>query len=83
MTIRFALALAFSTALVPAVAADVTYRNDIRPLIKAQCDECHGDTAPTLAEFKLAEERYKKEKLGPRTDTYADLVQLISWTRSA
>ncbi|ACB35252.1 cytochrome c family protein, putative [Leptothrix cholodnii SP-6] len=79
MTIRFALALAFSTALVPAVAADVTYRNDIRPLIKAQCDECHGDTAPTLAEFKLAEERYKKEKLGPRTDTYADLVQLISW----
>lgn len=79
MTIRFALALAFSTALAPAMAADVTYRNDIRPLIKAQCDECHGDTAPTLAEFKLAEERYKKEKVGPRTNTYADLVQLISW----
>lgn len=79
MTIRFALALAFSAALVPAMAADVTYRNDIRPLIKAQCAGCHGDRAPTLAEFKLAEERFKNEMLGPRTDTYADLVQLISW----
>ena len=79
MQAQLALTLILGVLALPAMAADVTYRNDIRPLIKAQCAECHGDTAPTLAEFKLAEERYKKEKVGPRSDTYADLVQLISW----
>lgn len=75
------LAVALTCALVgaPALAADVTYRQHIRPLIKAQCAECHGDGAPTLAEFKLDEERYKKEKVGPRTDTFADLVQLVAF----
>lgn len=71
------LALAF--VALPALATDVTYRNDIRPLIKAQCGECHGDGAPSLAEFLLDQEKYKKDKLGPRTDTYADLMQLIGW----
>ncbi len=74
-----AAALAWAVISVPALAADVTYRNEIRPLIKAQCGECHGDTAPTLAEFLLDQEKYKKDKAGPRTDTYADLLQLIGW----
>jgi hypothetical protein len=79
MTARLVASLILSTLALPALAADVSYRNDIKPLVKALCAECHGDSAPTLAEFKLAEERYKKEKVGPRTDSYADLVQLISW----
>jgi mono/diheme cytochrome c family protein len=74
--------LVLATLALPALAADVTYRNDIRPLIKAQCGECHGDGAPTLAEFLLDQEKYKKDKLGPRTDTYADLLQLIGWPDS-
>jgi hypothetical protein len=57
----------------------VTYRTHIAPLLKAQCAECHGDDAPTLAEFKLNEEGYKKDKLGPRTDTYADLLQIVAY----
>lgn len=75
------LAIAVVTAAVawPAQGADLSYRNDIRPLIKAQCDECHGADAPTLAEFLLDQEKYKKDKVGPRTDTYADLLQLIGW----
>lgn len=71
--------LALAALATSAQAQDVTYRNDIRPLIKAQCGECHGDGAPTLAEFLLDQEKYKKDKLGPRTDTYADLLQLIGW----
>ncbi len=74
-----AASLACAVASLPAQATDVTYRNEIRPLIKAQCGECHGDTAPTLAEFLLDQEKYKKDKSGPRTDTYADLLQLIGW----
>ena len=55
----------------------VTYRANIQPFIKAQCAECHGADAPTLAEFKLDEEKYKKAKLGPRTDTYENLLQIV------
>lgn len=54
-----------------------TYRAHVQPFIKAQCAECHGAEAPTLAEFKLNEEKYKKEKLGPRTDTYENLLQIV------
>lgn len=72
-------AVACLLASAPALGADVTYRQHIRPLVKQLCAECHGDGSPTLAEFKLDEARYKKEKSGPRTDTYADLVQLVAF----
>lgn len=65
-----------------AQATDVTYRNEIKPLIKAQCDECHGNDSPALADFLLDQEKYKKEKTGPRTSTYGDLIQLIGWPDS-
>ena len=73
------MTLACATFALPALADDVTYRKDIQPLIKAQCSECHGSDSPTLAEFLLDQEKYKKDKLGPRLDTYADLLQLIGW----
>jgi len=63
-----------------ASAPVVTYRANIQPFIKAQCAECHGADAPTLAEFKLAEEKYTKAKLGPRTDTYENLLQIVAYT---
>ena len=72
-------ALAWAVIAIPVQAADITYRNDVQPLLKAQCAECHGDGAPTLAEFLLDQEKYKKEKSGPRIDTYADLLQLVGW----
>ena len=72
-----ALASALLALPLSAMAADVTYRQDIRPFIKAQCAECHAGDAPTLAEFKLNEEKYKKEKLGPRSDTYENLLMII------
>lgn len=79
LKLKLALALACAGLAMPALAQDVTYRTHVAPLIKAQCSECHGDDAPPLAEFKLDEEKYKKDKAGPRTTNYADLVQIISW----
>ena len=64
------------------VANAQTYRSHVQSLIKAQCAECHGADAPTLAEFKLDEEKYKKEKLGPRTDTYENLLQIMVYPDS-
>lgn len=74
-----AIALLGATLVAPALASDVTYRVNIAPLFKAQCAECHGDSAPTLADFNLDQEKFKKDKLGPRTSTYADLLQLVGW----
>lgn len=79
MKLKLVMTLAGLTLAIPVLAADVTYRTDIAPLFKAQCADCHGDDAPTLAEFKLDEAKYKKEKLGPRTSTYETLLQLAGW----
>lgn len=73
-----ATAKAAAPATAPAPAG--SYRAAIAPLFKQQCAECHGADAPTLAEFKLNEEFYKKEKLGPRTDTYENLLQIVAYT---
>jgi hypothetical protein len=76
----YGLTLAF--VLGAGAANAQTYRSHVQPLIKAQCAECHGADAPTLAEFKLDEEKYKKEKLGPRTDTYENLLQIMVYPDS-
>ena len=73
-----AAAKAATPATAPAPAG--SYRAAIAPMFKKQCAECHGADSPTLAEFKLNEEFYKKEKLGPRTDTYENLLQIIAYT---
>ena len=76
------LPLVFAAFAGSTLAADVTYRGQIRDLIKKQCAECHGDKSPTLAEFELNQEKYKEEKSGPRFDTYADLIALVGWPDS-
>lgn len=72
-------AFVVSTLALPAWAQDITYRKDIQPMLKAHCADCHGDDSPSLAEFKLNEEKYKKAKQGPRNDTYEHLVALIAY----
>ncbi len=76
------LPIALGVLLVTNMASAQTYRTHIQPFIKAQCAECHGAEAPSLAEFKLDEERYKKDKLGPRTDTYENLLQIVVYPDS-
>lgn len=78
------VALAGVAITFPLMAAEVTYRNDIAPLIQKQCAECHSAKAdaPTLAEFKLNEEKYTKAKVGPRSDTYENLLMLIAYPDS-
>ena len=81
MKLKFIATLAVVGLAVPAFAQEaVTYRTKIAPMIKALCVECHGSTSPSLAEFKLAEEKYTKAKEGPRTDSYEHLLQLIVYT---
>lgn len=83
MTRHLFTAVACAAIALPALAADVTYRNDIAPMFKKFCAECHAAEAgaPSMQEYKLDENKYKKElKLGPRTDTYEHVRVLIDGT---
>ena len=68
------------TALTFSAAADeVTYRKHIRPLFQQECAVCHGVDAPYLGDFKENKTEYVEKELGPRMDTYADLIFFIGW----
>ena len=77
-------AAACAAFALPAIAADVSYRNDVAPLLQAQCADCHfaAAGAPTLQEFDLTKEKYTKDKTGPRLDTYENLLILIAYPDS-
>ncbi len=79
MIFKVIASLACAALASAALAAEVSYRIDIRPLLKAQCLECHGDESPAFADFLLAQEKFKKEKQGPRLGSYGELVQVIGW----
>ena len=68
--------LAASTA---GIAADVTYRKDIRPLWVKQCSDCHGADSPYLGEFEENKKKFESRRMGPRMDTYADLIFYVGW----
>lgn len=75
--------MACASISLSAMAADVTYRNDIAPMFKALCADCHTAEAgaPSMQEYKLNEDKYKKEiKVGPRLDTYEHARVLIDGT---
>lgn len=62
-----------------ALASDVTYRKDIRPVWEAKCAECHGASSPYLGEFLENTDKFKEMNKGPRMDTYADLIIFVGW----
>jgi mono/diheme cytochrome c family protein len=64
-----------------AVAAgtdEVTYERDVKKIMSEQCLSCHGSDAPTMADFKKEEEKFKKAMKGPRADTYANLMVMVN-----
>lgn len=81
LRLRFGCAIGlFAVVSAPAVQAEeITYRKHIRPLWLEKCAACHGSDAPYYGDFKEKRDDYVKEDLGPRMDTYADLLYFIGW----
>jgi mono/diheme cytochrome c family protein len=71
-------ALLLGLGALPAAAESVTYQNGISQLFKDRCLECHGSDAPSMAEYKADKEKYKKEKLGPRMDSYENVMLMVN-----
>ncbi len=61
------------------IAAEVTYRKDIRPLMVQKCLFCHGTEAPYLGDFDENKKKFEAMLKGPRMDTYADVVSFVGW----
>jgi hypothetical protein len=80
MKLRLIASLACAVVVLPTLAADVTYRKEVAPMMQKYCAECHSEKAgaPSMADFNLDQEKYKKEKVGPRSDTYEHLLQLVN-----
>ena len=74
-----ALALFFCFAGSAVGQEEVTYRKHIRPLWEQKCAMCHGAESPYYGDFAEDEERFVKDEMGPRMDTYADLIYFIGW----
>ena len=62
-----------------AAADEINYRDHIKPLWQNSCAACHGANAPYVGEFDENEDKFVKQNLGPRMDSYADLLMFISW----
>lgn len=79
ITLSFALLL---TSLAVHAEAPVTYSQDIRPLWEARCSSCHGAGSPYLGQWQRAKDDYKRRQIGPRMDSYAELLHFVGWPQS-
>jgi hypothetical protein len=78
--LRTTAVLALLLGLGPSVLGqDVTYRGQIRPLWEDKCGACHGADAPFYGDFKEAKDDFVAQDLGPRMDSYAELIYFIGW----
>lgn len=78
--LAYCVALVAGLSLAPSASAEeVTYRKHIRPLWVEKCGACHGADAPYYGDFKEARDDFVAQELGPRMDTYADLIFFIGW----
>ena len=62
-----------------ALAENITYRKHILPFWEQKCVSCHGKASPYLGEFEESKEKFAKMMVGPRMDTYANLVAFVAW----
>jgi hypothetical protein len=73
-----ASACSTTTGTATPAATKVTYDNTIRKLTQNRCFSCHGPQAPAMEEFKKDEAGYKAKTLGPRMDTYENLMVMVN-----
>ena len=62
-----------------AEAQELTWRKDIQPIVQANCNACHGSNAPIYEEWNLDRDKWTKQNIGPRMDTYALFMRHVVW----
>jgi hypothetical protein len=57
----------------------VKYRTHVKPIFDAQCLSCHASTAPEYEQFGAEKEKWLKQGLGMRMDTFRQLANFVVW----
>jgi hypothetical protein len=64
---------------VSAFAGEVTWSQQIKPIVDARCTSCHGADAPEYPAFKKEKDAWLAKGIGPRMDTYSHLIYYTGW----
>lgn len=59
-------------------AQDLTWRNDVKPIVDARCVVCHGSDAPEFNEWMLLGDD-KRKSVAPRMDSYPTFMSYVVW----
>lgn len=61
------------------LAQDVKYRTHIKQIFNAKCLSCHGSTTPEYEEFNVEKDKWTKQGLGMKMDSYRQMVNFVVW----
>jgi hypothetical protein len=59
-------------------AQELTWRNDVGPMIAARCGTCHGASAPEYNDWMLLGDD-KRKTVASRMDTYPHFMSYVVW----
>lgn len=70
--------LSFACFATSAVAQELTWRNDIAPILSQKCVMCHGPNAPEYNDWMLLGDE-KRATVSSRMDTYPNFMSYVVW----
>lgn len=73
-----AAVLTISLPELSSAGPELTWRDNIAPVIIAQCGGCHGATAPEYNDWMLLGDE-KRKTVSPRMDTYPNFMSYVVW----
>lgn len=59
-------------------AQELTWRNDVKPIVDARCADCHGAEAPEFNDWMLLADADRKT-VAPRMDSYPAFMSYVVW----
>ena len=61
------------------VAQDVKYRTHIKQVFDAKCLHCHGSSTPEYEQFGAEKDKWSKQGLGMKMDSFRQLANFVLW----
>ena len=55
------------------------YQTHIKQLFDVKCLRCHGSTAPEYEQFNVEKDKWVKQGLGMKMDSYRQLANFVVW----
>jgi hypothetical protein len=63
---------------IPAFAQELTWRQDVAPIVAQKCAACHGPNAPEYNDWQLLGDD-KRKTVMPRMETYPHFMSYVVW----